>query len=92
MSFRCLQNAVTADGYLAVVFYNEPVNNTTIIFPQEDGFGVLYRAGTFEQIFYVQRLLFCQGLFFLQRWEFRFPHGWDFPWQYFAVLRYFLPV
>jgi len=41
-------NAVAGDGYLAVGFYNPPrLNNTTVIFPPEDGFEVLYRADTF---------------------------------------------
>jgi hypothetical protein len=40
-------DAVTPDGYLAVVFYNEPVNEASVIFPQEDGFEVLCKAGSF---------------------------------------------
>jgi hypothetical protein len=45
--FEVPANAVAADGYLAVVFYNEPANNTTVIFSEEDGFEVLYKAGSF---------------------------------------------
>ncbi len=63
--FQVPANAVTADGYLAVVFYNEPVNNTTVIFPQEDGFGVLYRAGTFGANFLRATLIIFTRLVFL---------------------------
>ena len=45
--FQVPASVVAPDGYLAVVFYNDPVNDTTVIFPQEDGFEVLYKAGTF---------------------------------------------
>jgi ABC-type transport system involved in multi-copper enzyme maturation permease subunit len=45
--FQVPASAVAPDGYLAVVFYNDPINDTTVIFPQEDGFEVLYKAGGF---------------------------------------------
>ncbi len=40
-------DAVAWDGYLAVVFYNDATNNTTVIFPITDGLEVLYKAGSF---------------------------------------------
>lgn len=45
--FQVPASAVAPDGYLAVVFYNEPANNSTIIFSEEDGLEVLYKAGGF---------------------------------------------
>jgi hypothetical protein len=45
--FQVPADAVAADGYLAVVFYNEPVNNATIVFTEDEGLEVLYKAGTF---------------------------------------------
>lgn len=45
--FQVPADAVAADGYLAVVFYNEPVNNSTIVFTEDEGLEVLYKAGTF---------------------------------------------
>ncbi|MDD5011239.1 MAG: ABC transporter permease [Phycisphaerae bacterium] len=45
--FEIPADSVAEDGYLAVVFYNEPANNTTVIFSEEDGFSVLYEAGSF---------------------------------------------
>ncbi|MCE5340194.1 MAG: hypothetical protein LLF92_03590 [Planctomycetaceae bacterium] len=45
--FQVPADAVAADGYLAVVFYNEPVNNSTIIFSEDEGLEVLYKAGSF---------------------------------------------
>ncbi|MFA5291760.1 MAG: hypothetical protein WC496_01850 [Phycisphaerae bacterium] len=49
--FHVPADVVAEDGYLAVAFYNEPMNNTTVIFPQEDGFEVLYKAGSFGDNF-----------------------------------------
>jgi len=58
-------DAVADDGYLAVVFYNDPVNRTTVIFPTEDGLEVLYKAGTFSGNFSRGTLmLLAQLLFF----------------------------
>ncbi len=45
--FQVPADAVAADGYLAVVFYNEPANNSTIIFSEDEGLEVLYKAGSF---------------------------------------------
>jgi len=45
--FQVPASAVAEDGYLAVVFYNEPVNNSTIIFTEDEGLEVLYKAGSF---------------------------------------------
>jgi hypothetical protein len=45
--FQVPADAVAADGYLAVVFYNEPVNNSTVIFSEDEGLEVLYKAGSF---------------------------------------------
>ena len=58
-------DAVAADGYLAVVFYNEPVNNTTVIFPIEDGLEVLYKAGTFTANYIKTVILILARLIFL---------------------------
>ena len=58
-------DAVAPDGYLAVVFYNEPANNTTIIFPTEDGLSVLYKAGTFTNNFIKSVILILARLVFL---------------------------
>jgi hypothetical protein len=49
--FEVPADAVAADGYLAVVFYNQPINGTTVMFPIEDGFEVLYKAGSFGNNF-----------------------------------------
>jgi len=40
-------NAVAKDGYLAVGFMNPPLNDTTVMFPIEDGLEVLYKADSF---------------------------------------------
>jgi hypothetical protein len=40
-------SAVAKDGYLAVGFMNPPLNETTVLFPVEDGLEVLYKADTF---------------------------------------------
>ncbi len=40
-------SAVAKDGYLAVAFMNPPLNDTTVLFPIEDGLEVLYKADTF---------------------------------------------
>ncbi|MCD4831953.1 MAG: hypothetical protein K8R02_09160 [Anaerohalosphaeraceae bacterium] len=58
-------NAVAWDGYLAVVFQNEPMNNTTVIFPIEDGLEVLYKAGSFSGNFLRVTILLFLKLAFL---------------------------
>lgn len=63
--FQVPADAVAADGYLAVVFYNEPMNNTTVIFPQEDGFEVLYKAGSFGSNFIRVAFIIFARLVFL---------------------------
>jgi hypothetical protein len=63
--FEIPANAIAEDGYLAVVFYNEPENNTTIIFSEEDGFSVLYKAGSFEVNFIRAILIIFARLVFL---------------------------
>jgi len=45
--FKVPADAVAEDGYLAVAYFNDPENNATIIFDQEEGLEVLYRAGSF---------------------------------------------
>jgi hypothetical protein len=45
--FQVPADAVAPDGYLAVVFLNDPANNSTIIFSEDDGLEVLYKAGSF---------------------------------------------
>ena len=49
--FEVPGQVVARDGYLAVGFFNDPANNTVVIFPIEDGFEVLYKAGGFEANF-----------------------------------------
>ncbi|MBU1260394.1 MAG: hypothetical protein KJ757_05865 [Planctomycetes bacterium] len=63
--FEVPADAVAEDGYLAVVFYNEPANNTTIIFSEEDGFNVLYKAGSFGANFIRAILVIFARLVFL---------------------------
>jgi hypothetical protein len=63
--FEVPADAVAADGYLAVGFYNEPMNGTTVIFPIEDGFEVLYKAGGFGGNFISAVLIMFARLVFL---------------------------
>jgi hypothetical protein len=56
---------VASDGYLAVVFYNDPMNETTVIFPVENGFEVLYKAGGFAGNFFRAVLIIFSRLVFL---------------------------
>jgi hypothetical protein len=63
--FEVPAEVVAADGYLAVGFYNDPVNSTTVIFPLEDGFEVLYKAGGFEKNFVFAVLMIFVRLVFL---------------------------
>lgn len=58
-------DAVAKDGYLEVVFLNDPRNNTAVIFPLEDGLEVLYKADTFTANFIRAVLLVLFRLIFL---------------------------
>jgi hypothetical protein len=70
--FEVPADAVAQDGYFAVVFFNDPaVNNTVVVFPPETGMAVLYKADTFAVNFVSAvalifiRLVFlaCLGIF-----------------------------
>ncbi len=63
--FEVPAGAVADDGYLAVVFYNEPTNETTVIFPIEDGLEALYKAGSFSDNFLRAVILIFARLVFL---------------------------
>jgi hypothetical protein len=63
--FEVPADVVAGDGYLAVVFYNDPMNETTVIFPVEDGFEVLYKAGSFGGNFLRAVLIIFSRLVFL---------------------------
>jgi hypothetical protein len=63
--FKVPADAVAGDGYLAAVFYNEPTNNTTVMFPLENGFEVLYKAGSFSSNFIRVVLIIFARLLFL---------------------------
>jgi len=56
---------VAKDGYLAVGFYNPPLNETVVLFPVEDGLEVLYKADTFTGNFVRAVLLILCRLLFL---------------------------
>jgi hypothetical protein len=58
-------DAVAEDGYLAVGFFNVPLNNTVVIFPPEDGLELLYKADTFTANFLRAVLLILLRLIFL---------------------------
>jgi len=58
-------DAVAKDGYLAVGFLNVPLNDTSVIFPLEDGLEVLYKADTFTANFIRAVLLIFFRLIFL---------------------------
>jgi hypothetical protein len=58
-------DAVAEDGYLAVVFFNAPLNNTTVIFPPKDGLEVLYKADVFGANYIRAVLLILLRLVFL---------------------------
>ncbi len=58
-------DAVAEDGYLAVGFFNVPLNDTVVIFPTEDGLEVLYKADTFYANFLRAVLLILFRLIFL---------------------------
>jgi len=56
---------VAKDGYLAVGYFNPPLNETVVIFPPEDGLEVLYKADTFTGNFIRAALLILCRLVFL---------------------------
>jgi hypothetical protein len=58
-------SVVAQDGYLAVGFYNPPLNETVVLFPIEDGLEVLYKADTFTGNFIRAALLILCRLVFL---------------------------
>lgn len=58
-------DAVAEDNYLAVGFFNSPLNNTVVIFPTEGGLEVLYRADSFTANFIRAVLLILLRLIFL---------------------------
>ncbi len=67
-TFRELQvpaSVVAKDGYLAVGYFNPPLNETVVIFPVEDGLEVLYKADTFTGNFLRAALLILCRLIFL---------------------------
>ncbi|MHC4476134.1 MAG: hypothetical protein ACYTEL_10840 [Planctomycetota bacterium] len=57
-------DVVAKDGYLAIGFLNDPLNDTTVIFPPE-GLEVLYKAGSFDANFVRAVLLIMLRLIFL---------------------------
>jgi len=67
-TFRELEvpaGVVAQDGYLAVGYFNPPLNETVVIFPVEDGLEVLYKADTFTGNFIRAALLILCRLVFL---------------------------
>jgi len=72
-------DVVADDGYLAVVFLNAPLNDTTVIFPLEEGLEVLYKADTFTAnyiravLFILLRLIFLAALGLLASSFLSFP-------------------
>ncbi|UCC21499.1 MAG: hypothetical protein JSW23_06690 [Planctomycetota bacterium] len=58
-------DAVAEDNYLAVGFFNPPLNNTVVIFPTEGGLEVLYKADSFTVNFIKAVLLILLRLIFL---------------------------
>jgi hypothetical protein len=56
---------VARDGYLAVGFFNPPLNETVVLFPVEDGLEVLYKADSFTANFTRGVLLILCRLVFL---------------------------
>ncbi|MFH1616092.1 MAG: hypothetical protein ABIG61_13530 [Planctomycetota bacterium] len=59
-------DAVSPDGYLAVVFQNIPqMNNTVVVFPFEDGLEILYKADSFTANYIRAVLLILVRLIFL---------------------------
>jgi hypothetical protein len=67
-TFRELEvpaDAAAKDGYLAIGFFNVPLNDTIVIFPPEDGLQLLYKADTFTANFTRAILLILFRLIFL---------------------------
>jgi hypothetical protein len=58
-------DATAQDGYLAIGFFNVPLNDTVVIFPLEDGLQLLYKADTFTANFVRAVLLILFRLIFL---------------------------
>jgi len=58
-------NAIAEDNYLAIVFYNDPrLNNTVVIFPSDDGLQLFYKADTFTNNFIkAVGLILCRLIF-----------------------------
>ncbi len=56
---------VAPDGYVSVLFVNMPQNDTTVIFPLDDGLEVLYKVGGFEANYLRGCLLILCRLIFL---------------------------
>lgn len=63
--FEVPADAVAKDGYLAVGFFNDPLNDTVIIFPLADGIELLYKADTFTANFARAVMLIFTRLVFL---------------------------
>jgi hypothetical protein len=63
--FEVPADAVAADGYVALAFLNDPLNETVVIFPLEDGLELLYKADTFTANFVRAVLLVFVRLVFL---------------------------
>ena len=57
--------AVAADGYLAVAFFNLPLNNTVVMFSPKDGMEILYKADNFFANFIRVALLIEVRIIFL---------------------------
>ena len=57
--------AVAADGYLAVAFFNLPLNNTVVMFSPKDGMEILYKADSFFANFIRVALLIEVRIIFL---------------------------
>ncbi|MCJ7728671.1 MAG: hypothetical protein MUO27_02145, partial [Sedimentisphaerales bacterium] len=62
---RVPADAVAKDGYLAVAFFNVPQNDTTVIFPPNEGLEVLYKADIFSANYIRAVLLILLRVVFL---------------------------
>jgi len=58
-------DVITDDGYVGVAFFNAPANNTTVIFPLDEGLELLYEADDFGPNFMRVALLIFLRLVFL---------------------------
>jgi len=58
-------DAVAEDGYLAVAFFNLPLNNTVVMFSPKDGMEILYKADSFFANFIRVALLIEVRIIFL---------------------------